>query len=637
MAGGKPDQVEKARRQARAAGIDDVTIFAGERPAEEMPAYLLACDVLVSPRSRGTNTPLKIYQYLRSGKPIVATRLLTHTQVLSDETAILTGASPREFADGIIAALQDPARAAAVGDARARAGGDQVQLRRVSRPDAPGVRGAAAVARRRRGRQGRRVSKSEADALQLHRLRRSGHRADVRPAAVRRADRGTDRREQGRVLANFVGRIKDRVDPRRRHRHRAGGADAGPRRRPRHRRRRVGGDAGGRASGGRPRSISPIRFLPGDVHRLEFGDRAFDVVDQPARADARGGLAPVDRRAVPRRRPAGDHRLSVDAPVSPLLQSLARRVTHALGARTEPYRVLSDRRDRARARSDRGSACVRFTVSSSCRLRCTRRSDRRRFTRLSRTLSDRLGLLRLFGITGHARRRTVRRSSHRRDGVHRRPPGARAGRRRASGPRAGARDRRRRRRPRAPPGSSSRSAICATPRSLARAVAGVEVVYNIAAIYRQAGVPAETYRAVNATAVGELVEQSARAGVRRVVHCSTVGVHGDIEHPPANEDAPLRPGDIYQRTKVEGEERRESGGGAIGHRGHDRAAERHLRSRRSAPAEAVPQHRFVAFRPWAAAKSTTISPTSTISSKAFDCAASIRPRPIAPTSWPAAR
>jgi nucleoside-diphosphate-sugar epimerase len=93
------------------------------------------------------------------------------------------------------------------------------------------------------------------------------------------------------------------------------------------------------------------------------------------------------------------------------------------------------------------------------------------------------------------------------------------------------------------------------PGSLAAAVAGVDVVYHIAAIYRQAGVSADTYRAVNATAVGELVAQSARAGVRRVVHCSTVGVHGDIEHPPANEEAPIRPGDIYQRTKVEGEER----------------------------------------------------------------------------------
>ena len=114
LVGGKPDQIDRARVQARGAGADAVTIFAGERPASEIPAYLLASDVLVSPRSRGTNTPLKIYQYLRSGKPIVATRLLTHTQVLSDDTAILTGATPQEFADGIIAALTDSARAAAV-------------------------------------------------------------------------------------------------------------------------------------------------------------------------------------------------------------------------------------------------------------------------------------------------------------------------------------------------------------------------------------------------------------------------------------------------------------------------------------------------------------------------------------------
>jgi glycosyltransferase involved in cell wall biosynthesis len=115
LAGGKPDQIARARGHARAAGIEAATIFAGERPAGEIPAYLLAADVLVSPRSRGTNTPLKIYQYLRSGKPIVATRLLTHTQVLNDDTAVLTGATAREFAGGILAALTDGVRAAAIG------------------------------------------------------------------------------------------------------------------------------------------------------------------------------------------------------------------------------------------------------------------------------------------------------------------------------------------------------------------------------------------------------------------------------------------------------------------------------------------------------------------------------------------
>ena len=86
-----------------------------------------------------------------------------------------------------------------------------------------------------------------------------------------------------------------------------------------------------------------------------------------------------------------------------------------------------------------------------------------------------------------------------------------------------------------------------------KATDGVDVVYHIAAIYRQAGLPEEQYRAVNATAVRTIIEAAKSGGVKRVVHCSTVGVHGDVERPPANEDAPLRPGDIYQETKLEGE------------------------------------------------------------------------------------
>ena len=114
VAGGDPEQIAAARRQVDAARIGDAATFAGDRPAEEIPAYLTAADVLVSSRSRGTNTPLKIYQYLRAGKPIVATRLLTHTQVLTDDTAILTGATRDEFAAGIVAAITDRTRALVV-------------------------------------------------------------------------------------------------------------------------------------------------------------------------------------------------------------------------------------------------------------------------------------------------------------------------------------------------------------------------------------------------------------------------------------------------------------------------------------------------------------------------------------------
>jgi len=102
------------------------------------------------------------------------------------------------------------------------------------------------------------------------------------------------------------------------------------------------------------------------------------------------------------------------------------------------------------------------------------------------------------------------------------------------------------------------------PDALHRATTGVETVYHIAAVYRQAGIPDETYRAVNATAVQHLIEAAARHGVGRVVHCSTVGVHGDIEHPPANEDAPLKPGDIYQTTKLEGERLARETGARLG-------------------------------------------------------------------------
>lgn len=90
--------------------------------------------------------------------------------------------------------------------------------------------------------------------------------------------------------------------------------------------------------------------------------------------------------------------------------------------------------------------------------------------------------------------------------------------------------------------------------SLRAAVRGAQVIYNVAAAYRQAGIPASEYRAVNVEAVRAIVESGGEAGVRRVVQCSTVGVHGDIEYPPASENAPLRPGDVYQRSKLEGEQ-----------------------------------------------------------------------------------
>jgi len=94
----------------------------------------------------------------------------------------------------------------------------------------------------------------------------------------------------------------------------------------------------------------------------------------------------------------------------------------------------------------------------------------------------------------------------------------------------------------------------AAPDALARACAGVEVVYHIAATYREAGQPDAAYRAINVDGTRHLLEAALAAGVSRVVHCSTGGVHGHIAQPPANEDAPFNPGDVYQDTKLEAEQ-----------------------------------------------------------------------------------
>lgn len=116
LIGGHPAQIARLREQATRLAVDDEMTFVGERPADEIPAFLGAADVLVSPRSTGTNTPLKIYQYLRSGRPIVATRLLTHTQVLTDDVAILTEPTPEAFAEGIVRALRDTRLAHRIGE-----------------------------------------------------------------------------------------------------------------------------------------------------------------------------------------------------------------------------------------------------------------------------------------------------------------------------------------------------------------------------------------------------------------------------------------------------------------------------------------------------------------------------------------
>jgi glycosyltransferase involved in cell wall biosynthesis len=77
-----------------------------------MPTFMAAASVLVSPRVKGINPPGKLFSYLNSGRPIVATDREVHTQFLTSACAILTAPDPEAFAQGILAALLDPDRAA---------------------------------------------------------------------------------------------------------------------------------------------------------------------------------------------------------------------------------------------------------------------------------------------------------------------------------------------------------------------------------------------------------------------------------------------------------------------------------------------------------------------------------------------
>ncbi|MBI2558001.1 glycosyltransferase family 4 protein [Candidatus Woesearchaeota archaeon] len=107
LVGGEKNQIEKLKELADKLNVSEYVIFTGQKSEKEIPSCLAIADVVVSPRSKGTNTPLKIYSYLKSGKPIVATDIYSHTQVLNKNVAVLTKLDESSFADGIIKLLKD--------------------------------------------------------------------------------------------------------------------------------------------------------------------------------------------------------------------------------------------------------------------------------------------------------------------------------------------------------------------------------------------------------------------------------------------------------------------------------------------------------------------------------------------------
>jgi glycosyltransferase involved in cell wall biosynthesis len=108
--GGSPGDVAAYRERCAALGLEDRVWLAGPRPVERLAAYLRRATVLVSPRIHGDNTPMKVYSYLDSGRVLLATRLPTHTQVLTDEISCLVDPEPDAMARGLVELLRDAGR-----------------------------------------------------------------------------------------------------------------------------------------------------------------------------------------------------------------------------------------------------------------------------------------------------------------------------------------------------------------------------------------------------------------------------------------------------------------------------------------------------------------------------------------------
>jgi len=105
--GGDDARIRHYTGLAQRLGVERRVHFLGPRPLPQLGAYLRQADVLVSPRIAGTNTPMKIYSYLDSGRPVVATRLPAHTQVLDDEIACLVDPTPEDLAEGLVRLFRD--------------------------------------------------------------------------------------------------------------------------------------------------------------------------------------------------------------------------------------------------------------------------------------------------------------------------------------------------------------------------------------------------------------------------------------------------------------------------------------------------------------------------------------------------
>lgn len=117
LVGGEGEAVDLLQRESSRLGLNGAVRVVRRRPRTEIPAYLAMAELLVSPRMYGDNLPLKVFDYLAAGRPIVATDLPAHRALLDESRAVLTPPTATALADGIVQVLKTPERAAALAQA----------------------------------------------------------------------------------------------------------------------------------------------------------------------------------------------------------------------------------------------------------------------------------------------------------------------------------------------------------------------------------------------------------------------------------------------------------------------------------------------------------------------------------------
>lgn len=105
--GGTDDHIAENRHLAESLGIADDVYFIGRKPVAHIGDYMAQADILLSPRTEGVNTPMKIYSYLHSGTAVLATNLPTHTQVMNSDIAKLAEPNKEDFARAMKSLLDD--------------------------------------------------------------------------------------------------------------------------------------------------------------------------------------------------------------------------------------------------------------------------------------------------------------------------------------------------------------------------------------------------------------------------------------------------------------------------------------------------------------------------------------------------